>query len=192
MDGNLQIWIHHRNMKVVTARDICSLLRMSEGIYFLENVATFSILDANWGYWQFPIADVDKDEAKFTGCSDIYWFNCMLFGQMNAPAIFQRCSDIILGGILWKTCVAYIDIIIIFSQDFQYHINNNESLLNTLHKTGVYLKQKKHHHNSSISGPRNCAELTQHQRGPHRQPVWDAIAQDPHRALCFPRPSRYV
>jgi Reverse transcriptase (RNA-dependent DNA polymerase) len=39
----------------------------------------------------------------------------MPFGLQNAPATYQRAIDIILSGLKWRTCLVYLDDIIIYS-----------------------------------------------------------------------------
>lgn len=88
---------------------------MDECIDSLRDTAIFSTLDTNWGYWQAPNADEDKDRTTFTGHASTYQFNRIPFGFMSAPATFQRCSDINLNRFIWKTCINSIDNIFIFS-----------------------------------------------------------------------------
>lgn len=41
------------------------MLRMDGCIDSLGDSTVYSTLDANWGYWQMPIAEEDRDYTKF-------------------------------------------------------------------------------------------------------------------------------
>jgi hypothetical protein len=41
------------------------------------------------------------------------------FGLTNAPATFQLVVDMVLAGLTWKSCLAYLDDIIIFYLSFE-------------------------------------------------------------------------
>ena len=67
----------------------------------------------------------------------------MLFGLMNAPATFQRTLDILLLHYRWKSCLIYMDDIIIFSKDFDTHVQDVRNILTALQGVGLLLKLRK-------------------------------------------------
>lgn len=67
------------------------------------------------------------------------------FGLTNAPACFQRALDIILTKYKWKTCLVYLDDVIIFSKSVDDHIRHVDEILSTLADAGVTLKINKCH-----------------------------------------------
>jgi len=46
----------------------------------------------------------------------------MPFGLTGAPSIFQRLMDFVLCGLLYVTCLVYIDDIIVFGRTFDEHL----------------------------------------------------------------------
>ena len=93
-----------------------SLPRMDDSIDFPRDAKVFSTLDCNSGYWQIPVADEDRDRTTFVYQEGAYQYIRLPFGLLNAPATFQRAIDMILGGLKWKSCLVYLDDIIVFSQ----------------------------------------------------------------------------
>ena len=67
----------------------------------------------------------------------------MAFGLTNAPAAFQRLMEHCLGDLNFKTCIVYIDDIIVYSKTFQEHIERLEAVFSRLEQYGLKLKKSK-------------------------------------------------
>ena len=67
----------------------------------------------------------------------------MPFGLTNAPATFQRALDIVLTKFKWKSCLVYIDDILIFSKTVEDHIRHVDEILTTLTEANITLKISK-------------------------------------------------
>ena len=67
----------------------------------------------------------------------------MPFGLTNAPATFQRAMDILLSPFPWKSCLVYLDDIIIFSKSWEEHIVHVDEILSVLERAGMKLKLRK-------------------------------------------------
>ena len=118
---------------------------MYDCIDSLGDAKFFTTLDCNSGYWQIPIAQSDREKTTFTSHAGTYQFDRMPFGLMNAPATFQRMLDILLARYRWKSCLIYLDDIIIFSNDFDSHLREVSEILSTLQAAGLSLKLRKCH-----------------------------------------------
>jgi len=64
---------------------------------------------------------------------------------VNAPASFQRELDIILSGLRWRTCLVYLDDVIVSSRTVDDHVRHLREVLLLLEKAGVSLKPSKCH-----------------------------------------------
>ena len=113
---------------------------MDEYIDSLGDATVFTTLDANSGYWQIPLAEKDREKSAFVCHAGLYQYLRMPFGLTNAPATFQRTLDIVLANFKWKTCLVYIDHIIIFSKNIEDHFGHVEAILQALQEAGVTLK----------------------------------------------------
>jgi Reverse transcriptase (RNA-dependent DNA polymerase)/RNase H-like domain found in reverse transcriptase len=118
---------------------------MDECIDSLGDANVFTTLDFNSGYWQIPVAPEDKDETTFTSHEGTYKFCRMPFGLRNTPATFQRVVDIVLSGLTWKSCLVYLDDIIIYSASMEDHLVHLDEVLTLLGKAGLSLKLTKCH-----------------------------------------------
>jgi len=103
----------------------------------------YTLLDANCGYWQIDINKEDQAKTAFVCHEGCFQYLRMPFGLCNAPATFQRTMDIVLGQYRWKTCLVYLDDIIIFSKTFEEHLKHVSDILKCLQASGFSLKLSK-------------------------------------------------
>jgi Reverse transcriptase (RNA-dependent DNA polymerase) len=118
---------------------------MDECIYSLGDARIFSTLGCNSGYWQIPVDPADSAKTTFNSHEGQYWFLRMPFGLRNAPVTFQRFVDITLAGLTWKTCLVYLDDIIVFSKTAEEHLSHLDDVLHRLYLAGLSLNMKKCH-----------------------------------------------
>jgi hypothetical protein len=73
----------------------------------------------------------------------LYEYDVMHFGLCNAPATFQRLIELVLRGIQWKTCLIYIDDIIVFGKSYDATLENLRLVLHRLRWANLKLKVPK-------------------------------------------------
>ena len=144
-DGILRFCIDYRKVNALTVKDTYPLPRMDEFLDSLGDATIFSTLDCNSGYWQIPMAEDNRDKTTFTCHAGTYRFVRMAFRLCNAPATFRRTADIILMKFRWKTCLVYLDDIIIFPKSIEEHIQYVDEILEKLRNAGMSLKLKHCH-----------------------------------------------
>jgi hypothetical protein len=142
-DGSLRFCVDYRKLNAITVPDTYPLPRMDECIDSLGEAAIFTTLDCNSGYWQIPVDPADRDKTTFTSHYGIYRFIRLPFGLRNAPGTFQRAVDIILSGVKWKTCLVYLDDVIVFSSSREAHMRHVDEALTLLERAGLSLKLAK-------------------------------------------------
>jgi Reverse transcriptase (RNA-dependent DNA polymerase) len=142
-DGSTRFYVSNR-LNAITVRDSYPLTRMDECIDALGDAKIFTTLDCNSGYWQIPVRPEDREKTTFTSHEGLYWFLRMPFCLRNAPATFQRFVDITLSGITWKTCLVYLDDIIVFSKTPAEHMAHLDAVLHRLYRAGLTLNLNKY------------------------------------------------
>ena len=83
--------------------------RIDDDIAILHGNKYFTSIDLNYGYWQIPMDQKDKEKTAFITDSGFWQFIFLSFGLTNAPATFQRYMDALLAGLKWNTLLIYID-----------------------------------------------------------------------------------
>ena len=136
-DGSLRFCMDYRSLNAKTVADAYPLPRMADCLDSLGDAAVFSTFDCNSGYWQIPVAMEDRDKTTFITLMGTFRHVRMPFGLRNAPATLQRALDIILSGLRWRTCLIYLDDVIVFSKDTNEHVAHVEELPTLLRSAGV-------------------------------------------------------
>lgn len=88
-------------------------------------------------YHQVPFKKVTKDTA-FSYFGGHYEYNYLPFGRCNSAPTFQRLMVSVLSGLLWKTCLVYIDDVIVFFETDQ--VKRPEEVLKRFEDSELNLK----------------------------------------------------
>jgi len=144
-DGTVHFCIDYRRLNLMTVKDAYPIPRMEECLDSPGDAGVFSALDCNAGYWQIPVSEEDKHLTGFTCHSGAWKCVRLPFGLCNAPATFQRAMDMILAGVKWQICLAYLYDVIVFSRCPEEHLQHLDEVLTRLGYAGVTLKAAKSH-----------------------------------------------
>ena len=142
-DGSIRACCDYRALNAATKRDTYPLPRMDQCLDALGDNTVFSTLDLRSGYHQVAMHPKDKEKTTFICHRGSFSFRTMPMGLVNAGATFQRLMDIVLSGLLFESCLAYLDDIIIFSKDVKTHLVHLERVLKRLMAYGLKLKPSK-------------------------------------------------
>ena len=63
-----------------------------------------------------------QEKTAFSTGQGLYEFRVMPFGLCNAPSTFQRLMELVLAGLRWDICLAYLDDIMVFGRTFEEHL----------------------------------------------------------------------
>lgn len=85
----------------------------------------------------------DIEKTAFTAVGGHFEFLRMPFGLTNAPATFQRFINNLLGDIVGKYCLVYMDDIIIYSASLQQHIQDLKVVFKKLKMSNLKMQQDK-------------------------------------------------
>ena len=142
-DGTMRFCVDYRKLNAVTRKDAYPLPRIDDSLDTLAGGQWFSTLDLVSGYWQVQMSEQDKEKTAFTTHKGLYQFKVMPFGLCNAPSTFERLMEIAMRGLQWAACLVYLDDIVVFSPDFESHLERLGTVLGRLEEAGLKVKPSK-------------------------------------------------
>ena len=142
--GELRFCIDLRTLNARTEKDAYSLPRIEDSLDSLNGAKIFSSLDLKSGYWQVELKEESIPLTAFT-VGPLGFYECvrMPFGLTNAPATFQRLMENCLGDLHLRSCIIYLDDIIIFSKTPEEHVHRLSQVFEKLAAAGLKLKPSK-------------------------------------------------
>ncbi|CAM4612755.1 unnamed protein product [Leuciscus chuanchicus] len=141
-DGSVRFCVDYRKVNAVSKFDAYPMPRVDELLDRLGTARFYSTLDLTKGYWQIPLSPMSKEKTAFTTPFGLHQFVTLPFGLFGAPATFQRLMDRILRPHA-AYAAAYLDDIIIYSGDWQRHMQHLRAVLKTLRRAGLTANPKK-------------------------------------------------
>ena len=116
---------------------------IGESLDQLSSTAIYTKLDIWEAYYNLRIRAGDEWKTAFRTRYGLYEYCVMPFGLTNAPALFQQWMNEILSEYLDIFCVAYLDDILIFSQNLEDHWKHVRTILERVKEMGLTLKASK-------------------------------------------------
>ena len=89
----------------------------------MTGATMFSTMDITSAYDQVPVAEKDIPKTAFVTKYGLYEFTKMPFGLPTAPQTYEHLLELTLSGLQWSLCLIYLDDVIVFSHDFDEHID---------------------------------------------------------------------
>ena len=108
----------------------------------LHGARIFTTLDLQSGYYHITLGNKSEAKTAFVALFGKYEFNAVPFGLAQAPAYFQKLISIVLQDCS-DFAMAYLDDIIIFSQNKEEHLKHIKIIFKKLKKAGLKLKESK-------------------------------------------------
>ncbi|XP_056627068.1 retrovirus-related Pol polyprotein from transposon 412 isoform X1 [Triplophysa dalaica] len=141
-DGSVRFCVDYRRVNAVSKFDAYPMPRIDELLDRLGSARFFSTLDLTKGYWQIPLSPLSKEKTAFTTPFGLHQFVTLPFELFGAPATFQRLMDRLLRPHAGYAA-AYLDDIVIYSNDWERHIQHLRAVLSSLRRAGLTANPKK-------------------------------------------------
>lgn len=142
-NGQPRFCLDSRKLNSVTKRDAYNLPYISEILDNLRDSRYLTSIDLSKAFWQIPITPEDRDKTAFyVPGRGTFRFKRTAFGLTNAPATQQRLVDLLFSKFDLKV-FAYLDDIIIISEDFNSHVTLLLRVLDELKQANLTINLEK-------------------------------------------------
>uniref|UniRef100_A0A8C7F2V4 Gypsy retrotransposon integrase-like protein 1 n=1 Tax=Oncorhynchus kisutch TaxID=8019 RepID=A0A8C7F2V4_ONCKI len=135
-DGSMRLCNDFRGVNAISTFDAYPMPRVDELLERLGKAKFITTLDLTKGYWQVPVAPEDRPKTAFATPEGLFQYVRMPFGLHGAAATFQRLMDAILRP-HQEYAAAYIDDVVIHSEDWDSHLLRLRAVLVSLEATGL-------------------------------------------------------
>ena len=142
-DGTLRCFMDYRQLNDVRRKNAYTLPRTYACLVAMAGYGIFSTFDLRSGFHQVAMEQRDADKTAFRTRRDIFRFRTMIFGLCNATASFQRLMDLVLTGLNFEICLAYLDDVILCSRTPEEHLGRLDYVLQRLEDASLKIKPSK-------------------------------------------------
>ena len=142
-DGSMRLCIDYRKLNAVIKKDAHPLPRIEDIFDTLTGSKYFCTLDLAMGYHQVEMHPDNREKTAFSTPFGLFQYNVMPFGLAPATATFMRLMTIVFSGILYSTCLAYLDDIIFFGRNYVKMLCRLDPALERLKQANLKFKPSK-------------------------------------------------
>jgi len=142
-DGSLRLCVDYRGLNNMTIKNRYALPLINELVDRFQNARVFTRLDLRGAYNLVRVAEGEEWKTAFRTRYGHYEYQVMPMGLTNAPASFQSLVNAKLAEFLDKTCVVYLDDIMIYSKNEEEHVKHVREILAKLWENNLYIKAEK-------------------------------------------------
>ena len=142
-DGTLRLCVDYRGLNQVTKKNRYPLPLINETLDRFGSAKVFTKLDIRSAYNLIRVREGDEWKTAFRTRYGHFEYQVMPFGLANAPATFQSYVNDALREYLDVFCVAYMDDIVVYSENEAEHTQHVRKVLAKLLQHGLYVKLEK-------------------------------------------------
>jgi hypothetical protein len=143
-DGSLHLCVDYRGLNEGTIKNRYPLPLLHETLLHLQNAKYFTKLDIHGAYNLVRITEVEEWKMVFRTQYDLFESLVMPCSLTNACASFQHFINHVLQPYLDVFVTAYLDDILIYSNNLNDHQNHVLKVLEALSEAGLHLKPEKY------------------------------------------------
>jgi transposase InsO family protein len=136
-NGSLRFCIDFRKLNALTRKDRYPLPLIDETFARLSRAKKFTKLDIRQAFHRIRMHPDSEDLTTFRTRYGAYKCKVLPFGLTNGPATYQRYMNDVLFDYLDDFCTAYLDDILIYSENEEEHELHVKKVLQRLREAGL-------------------------------------------------------
>ena len=136
-DGGLRFCVDYRKLNAITRKDRYPIPLLDETLARISKAKIFTKLDIRQAFHRVRIDPASEDLTTFRTRYGCYKYKVVPFGLTNGPATYQRYMNDVLFDYLDDFCTAYLDDILIYSNNELEHEEHVRKVLLRLREAGL-------------------------------------------------------
>lgn len=147
--GDVRMCVDYRRLNALIVKDQMAFPLIDEQLDLLgkdehgDKYEFFTALDLASGFYQVPMDENSIDKTAFITPDSHYEFLRMPFGLCNAPSVFQRLMNNVLGSLKNKIAFPYMDDVIIPSTTVEEGLRRLRLVFEAFRKHNLTIKLSK-------------------------------------------------
>ncbi|KAK9649268.1 hypothetical protein HCH54_010284 [Aspergillus fumigatus] len=141
--GGLRFCVDYRKLNAITKKDRYPLPLIDEVLDRISRAKIFTKLDIRQGFHRIRMDPESEDLTTFRSRYGSYKYRVMPFGLTNGPAAFQRFVNHVFIDCLDKYLTAFVDDLLIYSDNELEHQLHVRTVLQRLRENGLQVSLKK-------------------------------------------------
>ena len=141
-DGSVRICVDYRRLNEITVGDPFYMITLEEILEKVGGAQVMSKFDLSKGFYRVEVDTLSQEKTCFVCPFGKFEFRRMPFGLKNAPALFQRCMEMVLQS-CYQFSAPYIDDVLVFSQNPEEHAAHLRRVIEELSASGLTVKLSK-------------------------------------------------
>ena len=142
-NGSLRLCIDFRKLNELTRKDRYPLPLIDELLARLSKAKVYTKLDIRQAFYRIRMDPQSEELTTFRTRYGSYKCKVLPFGLTNGPATYQRYMNDVLFDYLDDFCTAYLDDILIYSDNELEHEGHVKKVLQRLRDAGLQVDLKK-------------------------------------------------
>jgi hypothetical protein len=142
-DGSLRFCVDYRKLNQYTKKNRYPLPLIDETLVRLARAKVYTKLDIRQAFHRIRMSPESEELTAFRTRYGLFQYKVLPFGLTNGPATFQSHINTALHDLLDVTCTAYLDDILIFSDNESEHEKHVKQVVDRLRSAGLQADIKK-------------------------------------------------
>jgi hypothetical protein len=142
-DGGLRFCVDYRKLNALTKKNRYPLPLIDETLARLNKARVFTKLDIRQAFHRIRISSESEELTAFRTRYGLFQYRVLPFGLTNGPATFQSYINDALRDLLDVICTAYLDDVLIYSEDESQHKAHVKQVVERLRAAGLQADIKK-------------------------------------------------
>jgi hypothetical protein len=142
-DQSYRAVVDYRALNKHTEIESVPLPDVHSAFHWFSKAKYFTTLDLNQAYHQIPLSRESKHLTAFCTDWNLYQYRRVPFEIATGAQVLTRLLDMIFHDVKFKSVYHYLDDLVIYSEDFDQHLQHVSQVLYRLRKAGLTVKPSK-------------------------------------------------